>query len=191
MTVWFLLFAFFLGSLPFSVWLGRLAGTDPRRVGDGNPGATNAWKSGGWRLGLPVILLDFAKGFLPVMLARWFWGWDGLDLVAVTVAPVLGHRFSPFLRGRGGKGMLTLLAVWAGLTLWKAPLIVGSLLIIGTFGLRWRDGWVLLLSAVALLIAILLGHWGSEALALWVFSLVMIWAGYRHTLLWPPQKPLT
>jgi len=135
-----------------------------------------------------VVMLDFAKGFLPVFLARWFFGWSGWSMVLVAIAPVLGHRFSPFLRGRGGKGMLALLGVWTGLTLWKAPLVVGPLLTLGTLLLRWREGWVLLFSAAAMLIAILWGRWGFEALALWIFSLIMILHGYRHTLRWPPRK---
>ncbi len=181
--------AFTIGSFPFSVWLGRLAGVDPRSVGDGNPGVTNAWKADSWRIGLPVILLDFLKGFLPAFLARWAWNWSGWMLAAAAAAPVLGHRFSPFLRGRGGKGMLALLGAWTGLTLWQAPLVVGPLLTIGTLGLRWREGWTLLLSAAALLPVIFFANWGAEALALWFFSLLMILAGYRHTLILPPTKP--
>ncbi len=188
MTLLWIAASFLMGSLPFAVWLGRLAGADPRRVGDGNPGMTNAWKAGGWKLGLPVLMLDFAKGFIPVFLARWTWDWSGWPLVAVTLAPVLGHRFSPFLGGRGGKGMMSLLAVWAGLTLWQGPLVIGSMLILGTLGLRLHDGWTLGLALFALLPAILLSNWGWEALALWVFSALMIWVGYRHTLLWPPFK---
>jgi glycerol-3-phosphate acyltransferase PlsY len=181
--------AFTVGSFPFAVWVGRLRGADPRAVGDGNPGATNAWKAGGWRAGLPVILLDFLKGFAPTLLARWVWEWSGWSLVLVAAAPVLGHRFSPFLGGRGGKGMLALLGSWTGLTLWQAPLVVGPLLTIGMLGLRWREGWVLLLSAAGLLVAILWGRWGGEALAFWAFSLAMILAGYYHTLRWPLHKP--
>jgi glycerol-3-phosphate acyltransferase PlsY len=181
--------AFTVGSFPFAVWVGRLVGVDPRAVGDGNPGATNAWKASGWLVGLPVIVLDFLKGFAPTFLASWVWEWSGWSLVLVATAPVLGHRFSPFLGGRGGKGMLTLLGSWTGLTLWQAPLVVGPLLTIGTLGLRWREGWVLLLSAAGLLVAILWGRWGGEALAFWTFSLAMILAGYHPTLRWPLRKP--
>ncbi len=188
MTFLWIAASFLMGSLPFAVWLGRLTGADPRRVGDSNPGTTNAWKAGGWKLGLPVMMLDFAKGFFPVFLARWVWSWSGCPLVAVTLAPVLGHRFSPFLGGRGGKGMMSLLAVWAGLTLWQGPLIIGSMLVLGTFGLRLYDGWTLGLALFALLPAIFFSNWGWEAVAVWAFSALMIWAGYRHTLLWPPFK---
>lgn len=183
--------SFLTGSLPFSVWLGRLADADPRAIGDGNPGTANAWRAGGWRLGLPVLALDFFKGFLPVALARWSWGWSGWLLVLVTIAPVLGHRFSPFLGGRGGKGLMTLLAVWTGLTLWKAPLVLGPILTIGMVGLRLREGWTLALSLLALLAAILFGGWGMEALALWFFSAVMVFFGYRDSFGWSPFKGKT
>lgn len=45
---------FLLGAVPFSAWLARLVGADVRRYGDGNPGAANAWRAGGWKIGLPL-----------------------------------------------------------------------------------------------------------------------------------------
>jgi glycerol-3-phosphate acyltransferase PlsY len=55
-VVFWILFAFILGSLPFSVWVTRLAGKDPRTVGDHNPGATNALKAGGKWVGLAALV---------------------------------------------------------------------------------------------------------------------------------------
>lgn len=188
MTLWWVVLAFLVGGLPFAVWVGRLFGVDPRTVGDRNPGLTNAWKAGGWQVGLPVLVLDFAKGAVPVAVARWAWDWSGWPLVAVCFAPVLGHRFSPFLRGRGGKGMLALLGVWTGLTLWQAPAAIGPILTVGKVGLRLRDGWSLALALAGLLPVMLLGGWGAEALALWVFSAVMVVAGYHHAFGWPPFR---
>lgn len=179
---------FLADSLPFAVWVSRLFGVDPRTVGDGNPGVTNAWKAGGWRVGLPVLVLDFAKGAAPVALARWAWGWSGWPLMGVCFAPVLGHRFSPFLRGRGGKGMLALLGVWTGLTLWQGPAVIGPLLTLCKVGLRLSDGWTLALTLVVMLPVVLLAGWGAEALVLWAFSGVMIFAGYRHAFGWPPFR---
>ena len=96
---------FFCGAIPFSVLLARLyAGADISRVGDGNPGAANAWRAGGWRVGALAMALDFLKGAVPVAAARFLGGARDWELVPIALAPVLGHAFSPFLSGRGGKG---------------------------------------------------------------------------------------
>ena len=70
--IWVLI-AFFLGAIPFALLLAHLSGKgDVRPVGDGNPGVTNTWKLGGWRLGAPVLALDFSEGALPVAAASIF-----------------------------------------------------------------------------------------------------------------------
>jgi len=97
---------FVSGSIPFSPWLVRLLlGQDIRQYGDGNPGATNTWRAGGWRVGIVALLLDMVKGLLPVGLACSIVGISGWDLVPIALAPVLGHAFSLFLRLRGGKAV--------------------------------------------------------------------------------------
>ena len=118
---------FAAGALPFSAWLARaFSRTDIRQVGDGNPGAVNAWKAGSWKVGLPALLLDFLKAAVPVGLARWVFGVSGWWLVPVAVAPVLGHAFSPFLRFRGGKAIAASFGAWCGLTLWEGPTVLGA-----------------------------------------------------------------
>jgi glycerol-3-phosphate acyltransferase PlsY len=90
---------FLMGALPFSVWLACLMlRTDIRAFGDGNPGAANARRAGTWRVGIPTLLLDFLKGAVRVSLAHYVFEVSGWGLVAVALAPVLGHAFSPFLR---------------------------------------------------------------------------------------------
>src|ERR687897_505100 len=57
---------YLLGSMPFGYWLVRLAkGEDIRNVGSGNIGATNVWRTYGKTYGIPIVLLDVAKGFVP------------------------------------------------------------------------------------------------------------------------------
>lgn len=183
------LVAFLLGSLPFAVWLGRLAGVDPRTVGDGNPGATNAWMAGGWRLGVPVLVLDFSKAALPVAVARQLWRWDGGWLVAMALAPVLGHRFSPFLRGQGGKGLAALFGVWTGLTLAEGPLAMGLAMAVALLGLRWRDGWAVLTGMGAVAADGVLRAWPAEYWAIWLaLTLWLAWA-YRRDLQGPLRRP--
>ncbi len=168
--------AFGLGSVPFAVLLGRLAGVDPRRVGDGNPGAFNAWKAGGWRLGVPVLAADVLKGALPVACARHLYRWRGGWLVAVSLAPVLGHGFSPFLGGRGGKGLAATFGVWAGLSGPEAPLVLGFGLTVGRFGLRLRDREAVAFGQGLLLAALLLRRHPPE--------LLLTWLGLTGLLIW-------
>ncbi len=142
--------AFASGSLPFAVWLGkRVAGRDVRGVGDGNPGAVNAWRAGGWRLGVLVLLLDFLKGALPVAAAHFGARLSGAALAAVAVAPVAGHAFSPFLRFRGGKALTVSFGALAGLTLGHLPIVLGLFMVVFYFVLR-TDAWAVMFSLAGL-----------------------------------------
>ncbi len=99
-------FGYLVGSLSPSVFLGRLfKRMDVRRHGSGNAGTTNAFRVLGSRLGLCVLFADILKGVVPVVLAREFS--TPLVTVFVALASVLGHNYSVFLRGRGGKGVAT------------------------------------------------------------------------------------
>ncbi len=143
--------AFALGSLPFSVWIGRLAlRTDIRAVGDGNPGATNVLRAGGWRLFAAAAVLDFLKGAAPVGVAYLGLGWDGLALFLVALAPVAGHAFSPFLGFRGGKAVAVTFGIWSGLTVWEGPTIFGLFIGLWTAVIA-RPGWVVMFSLASLL----------------------------------------
>lgn len=135
--VLFLVLAYISGSLPWAVWLGRLFfHTDVRSIADGNPGAANAYRLGGWPLGVSVLLLDFSKAFIPVLVARWGMPFPGDQLLWIALMPTVGHAFSIFLRFRGGRALVTLFGVWAGLTLYEAPLVMGAAAIIAVFLLR-------------------------------------------------------
>lgn len=104
--------AFVLGAIPFAWLIVRVAkGVDVRTVGSGNVGATNAsrvFTGKGARLGvfLAVYLLDAGKGFAGTWLGRADEG-AAWAAVACAAAAILGHVFTPFLGGRGGKGVAT------------------------------------------------------------------------------------
>jgi len=129
-----------LGSLPFSVWIGKIfLRKDIREYGDGSPGATNVARAGSKFLYVIAALLDAFKGTLPVLLAQNLSEVSGWDLAAVAVAPVMGHAFSPFLKFRGGMGVATTFGVWLGLTGWLGPLVMA--LCIG-FMFIFQKNWV-------------------------------------------------
>jgi glycerol-3-phosphate acyltransferase PlsY len=121
-----LLCAYLAGSIPWSVWLGRaIYRTDPRAQTDGNPGAANAWRAGGWQLGVVVLLLDFLKALIPVAIGRWLLHFSGEQLFWIALMPTLGHAYSVFLRFRGGRGITTWFGVWTALTFYEIPLVMG------------------------------------------------------------------
>lgn len=184
--VWALI-GFGLGALPFSVWLSRAStGQDVRQVGDHNPGATNALRLGGWRLGLAVLMLDVTKGALPLGLAYQVFGLRGAGMFLVALAPILGHAFSPFLGGKGGKALAVSLGVWIGLILWEAPLVILPQL---TFWylVQSNSGWAVMLTTAGLGVYLLLAHPQALFLALLLALFGLMAWKHRDDL----RKPLT
>ncbi len=105
-AVGLVVFGYLMGSLSPSVWLGKaFRGVDLREHGSGNAGTSNAFRILGKRLGVAVLVCDILKGVVPVVLARYFS--EPWVTVLVAFATVIGHTFSVFLRGRGGKGVAT------------------------------------------------------------------------------------
>jgi glycerol-3-phosphate acyltransferase PlsY len=122
-----LVLSYLSGAIPWSVWLGeRFFRVDPRKQPGGNPGAANSFRAAGWRLGVSVLLLDFFKAFLPVLLARLWLEFSSWELFWIALMPTLGHAFSIFLRLRGGRALVTMFGVWSGLTLYEVPLVMGA-----------------------------------------------------------------
>jgi glycerol-3-phosphate acyltransferase PlsY len=117
-----ILTAYLLGSIPSSVWIGKIFyGIDVREHGSGNAGTTNTIRILGYKAGIPVFIIDALKGWLAVFLAKIIFGYfpslempEYMSLVA-AVAVVLGHIFPVFAGFRGGKGVATLLGVGFGL----------------------------------------------------------------------------
>ena len=102
--------AYLVGSIPFGLVLARAKGIDLREVGSGNIGATNVARAMGKGWAVLVLLADAAKGFLPVWLGQKL-GLPPLALALGGLLAIVGHMFTLFLRGRGGKGVATSLGV--------------------------------------------------------------------------------
>jgi glycerol-3-phosphate acyltransferase PlsY len=179
--LWFCL-GFLSGSIPYSILLSQLAlRIDIRSVGDGNPGAFNVTRAGGWRLGLAAMLLDGLKGAIPVGVV--YWGEQIRDwrLVALALAPVLGHAFSPFLRGRGGKAVATTFGIWAGLTGPEAPIVLGLLLGLW-FYVSTSSGWSVWLAMLGLLAHLLNYRPDPVFIAIWLANMLLLVWKYRADL---------
>lgn len=144
MTYAFLGLSYLLGAVPTSYWVGRVFhGLDLREHGSGNLGATNVLRVLGWKSAVPVVVVDVAKGWVPVAL---FAAWAGVGFgwaLAYGTAAILGHMFSVWVRFKGGKGMATsagaflALAPWAvlgGFIVWLALTVPTGYVSLGSIG---------------------------------------------------------
>ncbi|MCL4674427.1 MAG: glycerol-3-phosphate 1-O-acyltransferase PlsY [Sphingomonadaceae bacterium] len=115
---------FLLGSIPFGLILTRAAGLgDIRDIGSGSIGATNVLRTGNKGLAAATVLLDAAKGAVPVLVAAHVWpGTEGL----AAVAAVIGHCFTPWLKFKGGKGFATAAGVLLALA-WPVMLACAAI----------------------------------------------------------------
>jgi len=111
----FIISAYLLGSIPTSVWIGKFFfNKDIRDYGSGNAGATNTIRVLGYGAGIPVLLFDVFKAWLPVFASMYWVSWDvkGDTLVYfnifIGIAAVLGHIYPVYIGFKGGKGVATL-----------------------------------------------------------------------------------
>ncbi|MFA5059005.1 MAG: glycerol-3-phosphate 1-O-acyltransferase PlsY [Candidatus Omnitrophota bacterium] len=112
-----LIISYLIGSIPTAYIAGRLKGIDIRQHGSGNVGATNAFRVLGKVPGSIVLLIDVAKGIIPVTLIGDAFGLEGvLPRILLAICVVVGHNWTIFLNFKGGKGMATSLGVLIGLT---------------------------------------------------------------------------
>jgi len=120
---------YLLGSCPWGYWLVRIfKHEDIRKVGSGNIGATNVWRTYGRWLGVPVVLLDTLKGFIPALVGVLLVSPPHLAGICAGAAAMLGHWRPLFLRfAKGGK----MVATCGGVFFAVAPLVAF------TAGLVW------------------------------------------------------
>jgi glycerol-3-phosphate acyltransferase PlsY len=175
--------SYLIGAIPFGLLLSRGSGIDIRQQGSKNIGATNVARLLGKKLGIFTLLLDIAKGYLPMCIAGMLLG-DvpnrNLVIGLCGAASITGHMFPVYLGFKGGKGVATGLGVFLAL----APkALLGCLVVfIAAVGLT---GYVSLGSLLASA-AILPGLWffgePSWKLLLGAFVAVMIWLKHHQNI---------
>jgi acyl phosphate:glycerol-3-phosphate acyltransferase len=110
--------AYLIGAIPFGLVVGKVFyGVDVRKKGSGNVGTTNVFRVLGKRAGIAVLILDMLKGFIPALIATWLF--DPWAAIFIAAAPEVGHVYSIYLKGSGGKGVAT----GAGIVLALVPAI--------------------------------------------------------------------
>jgi glycerol-3-phosphate acyltransferase PlsY len=129
--------AYLAGSLSFAVIVSRLMGLhDPRSYGSKNPGATNVLRSGNKAAAVVTLLLDALKGWLPVVLVKWYGADYGLGdgtVAAVGLAAFLGHLYPVFFGFKGGKGVATAAGVLIGISWILGAATLATWLIVAFF----------------------------------------------------------
>ncbi len=190
-SVGLIILGYLSGSLSPSVFLGRaIKGVDVRKVGSGNAGTTNAFRALGVKLGIAVLLLDLLKGAVPVVIARLVLHDEhAVVIVIVAFACIMGHNYSIFLRGKGGKGVAT--GAGAALALMPIPMaIVVVVFVVLVFTVR--------IVSVASIVATIL--YPTAAVVFWrplpyiigacVIAAVVLWAHRKNfRRLWKRQEP--
>lgn len=133
---------YLIGSLSFAVIVSRVMGlNDPRTFGSKNPGATNVLRSGSKGAAIATLLLDGAKGWLPVMLVRWYgkpYGLDDGTVAMVGLAAFVGHLYPVFFKFEGGKGVATALGVLLGIS-WILGLATAATWLIMAYFFRYSS----------------------------------------------------
>ena len=173
-----LVLAYLIGATPTSYVAGKLGkGIDLRQHGSNNLGATNVYRVLGWKYAIPVGVIDMLKGAVPVVILGPWSNGPAWFTVALGLAAVLGHMFSPYVRFRGGKGVATA----AGMFLALAPLAIGISLLIWILAL-WLSGYV---SVASLTVAVLFPLWvrltvPDQAYTFWASVVLALLIVYSH-----------
>lgn len=165
--------AYLAGSIPFGLLLGKMAGVDVRDSGSRNIGATNVTRLVGKKLGVVTLLLDAAKGLLPMVIAQAA-GAPAHTVLVCGAAAFVGHCYPVYLRFRGGKGVATALGVFLFLDLIAVvggiAIFVLAVALSGYVSL----GSLLAASTVSLLVWLRYGLEAYFFLALFVTSLIWL-----------------
>ena len=157
-TLVLVLIAYLAGSIPVGVLVARRAGgTDPRTIGSGRTGGTNALRALGPRWAAVVVAGDLAKGALPVLFARWVTGDPLVEVLcgAAAVAGAIWSVFAGFRSGRGvGTGVGTMLVIQPVAVLLATPVFIGVILLTRYVSLGSLLGSAAMLPAMLLVLLV-------------------------------------
>ena len=178
--------AYLIGSIPFGLIIAKAHGKDLRSIGSGNIGATNVSRALGRKWGYICFLLDFLKGFVPMLAMLPFAsisvqtiGEQNIIFIlwlSVGCAAILGHIFPVYVKFKGGKGVATSFGIAMGLwPYYTISALIAGLLWIATV-MIWR--YVSLSSIIA-----------AIAFPIAFITMIMIRPDWEISVLWPLLIP--
>lgn len=177
---------FVIGGVNPATLVARMLGIDLRAAGSGNPGAANAGRVLGRKWGALVLALDVLKAYLPTLLVLKTMGL--VPALVAGLAVVLGHVFSPFLGGKGGKGVAAALGAMLAITPWVA---LGAVLFFALATVVLKViGEASVVTTTGLLVVGVLGAVGAlpldPAVGVWLvlLSLLVLSRHQRNILAW-------
>lgn len=183
--------SYIIGSIPTAIIAGKwLKKIDIREHGSGNAGATNVFRTLGWKAGITVLLIDMFKGFVPVF---WLAGLihqhpDSLIYLQILagICAIIGHIWTLFAGFKGGKGVGTSAGVFLGL----APLALGISLLVFVI-IVWLTRYVSLgsiLAALTFIIMLIIQKFvisnpiPNALLYISIVIVVLIWIAHRDNI---------
>lgn len=123
----YIFLAYLFGAVPWGFIVAKYKGVNIQKKGSGNTGATNIYRTLGLSYALLVFFLDAIKGVIVMLVAKFSLN-SHVEIASIALAVILGHTFSIFLKGRGGKGVATTIGVLCVLIGWK---VMFSLILVG------------------------------------------------------------
>jgi glycerol-3-phosphate acyltransferase PlsY len=168
--------SYFCGSIPTGFLFGRARGIDIRKTGSGNIGATNVMRTLGKAPGIAVLLIDAAKGFLPVFfMPRVFPEVDRSTLQSVCcIAVIAGHNWTCWLKFKGGKGVAT--SAGALLAMLTLPLLCA----LGVWLIVFAVGRYVSLASIVAAAALPVATWFFRRELVWFTAILAAIAIYKH-----------
>jgi glycerol-3-phosphate acyltransferase PlsY len=187
LTVLLVAGAYIVGAVPMGVLVARVSGgTDPRTVGSGRTGGTNALRALGRRRAAVVVTGDVLKGTVPVLIARWLTNGDPAVEVLCAAAAVFGSSHSVFVGfggGRGvGTGVGTMLVIQPAAMLLAAPVFVLVILVTRYVSLGSLLGSAAILPAMLLIAAVAAGAVPPAYLAWAAVGPAIVWLAHRDNI---------
>ncbi len=125
----FMVLTYFIAGIPFAYVITKLfLKKDIRTIGSGNVGATNVYRAGGIKYAIPVFVLDFLKGFVPVLISLFVFDKNVEISILIAISAIIGHTLMPYLKFQGGKGAAT--SFGAFVVILPIPMLVSVVLFI-------------------------------------------------------------